>query len=722
PLDRCSGYDLQRYPAGNASYLFGSRFFGHLARGDSGVWDRFNESHAGLLPFLENAHALKVVDRPFVPLWKEWQRSLAARADSADRRPASESLALLRRLTREGFDTGSPLWSKTGAEVYYLSRSGAEYPAIKKAAWDGSYVRVLHRGLVTGSLSLSPDGTRLAFSEYEVVRNGCVRTDIHSLDLATRAVRRLTNGLRARDPDFAPDSSLLVFVVNHDAGNDVVLMDLETGERRTLAESPDRTSFHTPRFSPGGRWVAVGVSRPGGWSDIELIDRTTGWTLPITEDRANDLWPSWSRDGRFLFFVSDRTGVFNLYAHSVEDRQLYRCTSVDDGVFEPAVGPGMRRVALIAHTAEGSDVHLLEIVPGTWAPAEPFADTMPELTPSPAPVGGRLYYYNPSPSVWPGFWLPWLAASGSSWEAGAFTLGWDVLQLHSYSGFAGYRAATRSPFLRIGYTCSRFRPAVSLSADVDGRLQLAAVGLDLPFYLTARSHWLTAALSAAHDSTFRTALAGSWTCSDAPVYRFCVAPTEGRTAGVAFDARARALAGACDRGRLTAFWARYFGAPRRTWSLRLLIAAGTAFGDSSADCAFALEPGPGRLAVRGFREAGPAGRHVAVAGVQLRVPLWWPERGISTLPLFLRNVNAAVFAEAGSVLSDSGAETRAGTGLELRVDLNVLHHVPVNIGFGAAAGLVPALSRQLYLRIESAMLSDLLTGKGPRRSLSPEPW
>ena len=117
--------------------------------------------------------------------------------------------------------------------------------------------------------------------------------------------------MRARDPDYAPDGSTMVFVAGEEGRNRLMLLDLDTGRTSTLHEADDYSGFSSPRFSPSGRFVATVVRKPGGHVDIVLIDRDSGWHVPVTEDRAVDLSPSWSRTGRYLYFVSDRDGVFD---------------------------------------------------------------------------------------------------------------------------------------------------------------------------------------------------------------------------------------------------------------------------------------------------------------------------------------------------------------------------------------------------------------------------
>ncbi len=708
PVDRCGSYELQRYPGGNAPYLYGSWLHRYGAgQTDPDVWERYNRSRSAGLPYFENWHARRTFGRAIYRLWDETQQELKRHASAVSSRLGKTTR--LKQLTDEGNLTSSPLWSRSGKELYYLSRTGREYPAIRVLDTATNTTRELARGRFAGNLSLSSDGRELAFARMDVVRNYYETEDIFALDLRRGTVRQLTQGERARDPDFAPDTSLLVYVARRNGRSSLRLLDLTTGLTTTLAEPDDRTSFHSPRFSPSGKWIAVGIGRPDGSTDIELVDRRTGWTVPVTDDRACDLDPCWSRTGRYLFFVSDRSGVFNLYAYQVASGKTMQCTNVPYGVFQPAISPDNRRIALASFSADGYDLSVMELDVRQWHEAEPFVDTLPESEPEPAPASSELYYYNPFPTAWPKFWLPWATSGGSTWELGAFTLGWDALQFHRYWLTVGARQDNWRPFLAAAYELRRLRPALSFSFDLDQQVQTCSLGSHLAFLGTRSGSWLNFACQFRRDSTVRARAGLNWTFSNALAYRFNVAPTEGRVCGLYADGTRRGVLSEQDRVRLVGWWSEYLGRPPGTWSLRYRLAVGTSLADSAARAAFFLSEGPGLLSVRGYGPDTIGGTTVATSGLEFRLPLAWVERGLGTGPLFLRNLNTALFAEAGIGLAGytptvpelSGS--RVGAGVELRADLFIGHFIPVSLTSGIGFGLNPFWSYRGYVRLVTAL-------------------
>ncbi|MCX6844209.1 MAG: hypothetical protein NTX53_18265 [candidate division WOR-3 bacterium] len=738
PVDRCGNYELQRFPGGDAPYLYGSLLHGHVAaKGDSAIWDRYNRDRSSGFPFFENYFARSVFGKSIYDLWDETQISLIAGAARTAGRVGETPVTQLRQLTRVGFGTGSALWSRYGTRLYYISQTDKEYPSIRMADTASGKTTVLHRGLVSGGLSLSPDGRLLAFAELNLDGNYYEYTDIFAIDLTYGGVRQLTRGRRARDPDFASDTSLLVFVSNDKGQNNLNLLNLSTGEITALTETEDHTAYHGPRFSPGGKWIAVGVNRPGGYADIELVDRRTGWTIPVTHDRANDLSPAWSRTGKYLFFVSDRTGIFNLYAYQLATGETFQVTNVLYGVFEPSVSRDNRRIALTSFSASGYDIAAIDFRAADWRPAPEFNDTLSHVEPVTTPTRAQLYYYNPFPGVLPAFWLPWLSPY-SGGELGAFTLGWDALQFHQYQLAGGYRFGRSSPFLSAAYTLRRWYPLVTAVADIDLHAQAGNVNAELPFLATRHSNWLdlgvtaTRGLSPNGDCTQDLVSARAdldWTYSDAHQYRFDVAPVEGRVIGLHSDAQSRSLLSDRDLTRLLGYWVQYLGNPPQTWSLRSKLVIGTAL-DNDAATAYELGTEPGLLGVRGYQEASAGARTVLAAGLQFRTPLWWVERGLGTGPLFLQNINAAVFADLGMAwdtirIEDNSLMSRArvGVGAELRADLIVSHLLPASVYAGCGFGLNPFWSYRVYFGLSSAMLEGILKSpiatRQPSAPLSP---
>jgi Tol biopolymer transport system component len=71
--------------------------------------------------------------------------------------------------------------------------------------------------------------------------------------------------------------------------------------------------FRVPRWSPDGRSLAVGGWQPDRPDDVYRVEIGSRFVRRLTADSATDIAPSWSRDGRWLYFASNRTGSFEIW-------------------------------------------------------------------------------------------------------------------------------------------------------------------------------------------------------------------------------------------------------------------------------------------------------------------------------------------------------------------------------------------------------------------------
>ena len=130
-----------------------------------------------------------------------------------------------------------------------------------------------------------------------------------------------------------------------------------------------------------------------------------------------DMDPSWSPDGRFIVFSSDRTGIFNLYAYEVATEHLYQVTNLLSGAFQPTVSPDGKLVVFTGFTSLGFDAFSAAFDPATWPLAQPFANTRPDAQPvtlesahapgerPDAPLVEKITEYHPWRYFYPRNWL-----------------------------------------------------------------------------------------------------------------------------------------------------------------------------------------------------------------------------------------------------------------------------------------------------------------------------
>jgi hypothetical protein len=92
------------------------------------------------------------------------------------------------------------------------------------------------------------------------------------------------------------------------------------GKKEPLTLAPAR--YANPRISPDGTRVALDIT--GANRDIWIWDLQRPSLTKLSGGPTEDLLPVWSRDGRRVFFTSDRTGNFDVYSRAADGATVER--------------------------------------------------------------------------------------------------------------------------------------------------------------------------------------------------------------------------------------------------------------------------------------------------------------------------------------------------------------------------------------------------------------
>jgi DNA-binding winged helix-turn-helix (wHTH) protein len=163
----------------------------------------------------------------------------------------------LRRFADGDGQSVRPAWRPNGLEIAFAySKAGPFNLFLKPIAGDGGAAAMTASPYNQFPTSWSGDGQHLAFTEFQPL-----------------------------------------------TGADIWVLDLATHERRAVV----RTLFDETwaRFSPDGEWLAYMSNESGRWEVYVRPARGMGPRVRISA--AGGVWPSWSRDGRSLYFNGNGT-------------------------------------------------------------------------------------------------------------------------------------------------------------------------------------------------------------------------------------------------------------------------------------------------------------------------------------------------------------------------------------------------------------------------------
>lgn len=177
--------------------------------------------------------------------------------------------------------------------------------------------RVLQKGegedrAMNISPALSPDGRRMMFlSQRDLLSIGLFLADAQT----GKVIRKVVD--TTFDPEFssiqfigsagdwASDNRRFVFAAIKGGEPQLVIYDADADRVEKEIRFKDLGEIFNPSWSPDGKLVAFSALH-GGYTDLFIHDLQAGTTKQVTSDGFADLHPSWGPDSRRLAFVTDR--------------------------------------------------------------------------------------------------------------------------------------------------------------------------------------------------------------------------------------------------------------------------------------------------------------------------------------------------------------------------------------------------------------------------------
>ena len=152
-------------------------------------------------------------------------------------------------------------------------------------------------------------------------------------------------------PAWSPDGRQLAYVSFEGSRSSIFVQTLRTGNRFQVSNRPGING--APSFSPDGRKLVITLGGVDGNPDIYVLDITSRETTRLTTHRAIDTEGSWSPDGKFIYFTSDRSGGPQVYRISANGGTPERITFEGSYNARPRLSPDGTRLAVV-HNDRGN--------------------------------------------------------------------------------------------------------------------------------------------------------------------------------------------------------------------------------------------------------------------------------------------------------------------------------------------------------------------------------
>lgn len=764
-LDQISN-PARRWPGGNLWYLYGANFIGWIVDtyGPNTFAAVAADYGASVVPWGINRAIRRVTGRTYEELYVGWHAHLQRKYAEQTAAVRARGLREGRAITDRGYVAATPRFvpdcdgkhrntvayerddAHTTAGVYTLS---LDQPSPDDSA--ELLTRSNGRGLSFGA------DCSLYFDNSAGSRRLYVFNDLFRQPPGTRSPsgfertrQRLTVGARANAPDVSPDGRMLAYVTNRAGTSTLRIADLSVDQQlsneRRLVPSAQFEQAYTPRFSPDGQQLAYSAWTRGGFRDIRIVDVRTGSFYEVTHDRALDQHPVWSPDGKTLYFVSDRTGIANVYAYDLESHALSQVTNVLTGAYMPAVSNDGKRLVYVGYRSRGFDLFEMPLDPARFLPALDVPDERGSEREPTLSHSWPTEPYNPLPSLRP-------RAYSLSYGPGTFgdtltvtTNGADAIGRHAFAAslliptredstiqgstdyvynrlpFSFRASAFRTAAPRNDYRYGDQRPVTTehqtgistgISWGIPGEFDSHSVSLnysimhydrDLPVGTAADPYSLVTVLP---DRGYLGLVHLGYGYSNVQGTGYGISAEKGFSIGLGVDEAAYAIGSdstlTAFGGALTAYhlmpWARHHvlalglsaGTSLGSYSRRGLYATG-GFADVSLYDQYQNVIRQGAFVLRGYKPAQFIGSSYNLLNVEYRFPIWYADRGISTLPAFLRTVSGVLFFDYGGAYNKLDPQKpfdvfHPSIGAELWLDAITAYFMQNNLRLGIARGL-----------------------------------
>jgi Tol biopolymer transport system component/DNA-binding winged helix-turn-helix (wHTH) protein len=230
----------------------------------------------------------------------------------------------VRRLTHDNRHLTGLAWSSSGREIIFSSDRAGTYSLWKVPVAGGPPQWIAGGGSKMKDPSASRQGQLLAAESwlYEI---NIWRTPLGSTAAERQPEPVITSTLQWDfEPQFSPDGRHIAFGSSRSGSHEIWVAGGDGSHPMQL------TSFggpHTgmPRWSADGERLVL-TAMPEGQADLYTISASGGVPLRLTSHPQDEVAPSWSRDGRWVYFGSRRTGTWQIWKVATDGEQVIQVT------------------------------------------------------------------------------------------------------------------------------------------------------------------------------------------------------------------------------------------------------------------------------------------------------------------------------------------------------------------------------------------------------------
>ncbi len=215
----------------------------------------------------------------------------------------------------------------------------------------------------------SPDGKEIAF---QGTLHGAA--DIYAYNVENGNLRQITKDYFSDgSPNWSPDGSKILFVSdrknnveeyidndNNNAGGSTTYSGYSNGGGIVLGSVDDGVQNNINGQSSDIYPINSMYAHDYQGTDIYMMNADGSNIERLTFDPYDDGSPVWGPDGKQFLYISEASGIANVYIYNLETRDSYPITNTLTGVYQLSLSPDGRKLVLSAYNNNGWDIFMLK--------------------------------------------------------------------------------------------------------------------------------------------------------------------------------------------------------------------------------------------------------------------------------------------------------------------------------------------------------------------------
>ncbi len=256
-----------------------------------------------------------------------------------------------RRLTSDNRQMWGLDWTADGREIVFSSIRGGSFSLWRIPAIGGTPEPLAVGGDYAQFPSASRQGNRLAYTQTSFDVNIWKFEVPDSMGKSASPTEVISSTRDDHGPQISPDGKRIAFDSARSGSYEVWVCEADGSNPIQL------TSFGggDPRWSPDGRQIVFESRAESHYANIYVINAEGGTPRRLTTDSSAHVVPNWSRDGRWIYFTSNKSNG--------EDWQLWKMPAEGGQAVQVTQHGGMAAV----ESSDGKFIYYAKFSdPGIW--------------------------------------------------------------------------------------------------------------------------------------------------------------------------------------------------------------------------------------------------------------------------------------------------------------------------------------------------------------------